>query len=736
MTDAAKADELLELNAIRERFVSKCDVFSKSLKDTPINAGSKFTVKQFSTALYLLAQSDDIEDKLKKASAEFEEAGNRKLGSEYGRIYVKIMNVLEQLCDLIPDETTDIRGFGKLLDAGLDAIRIGMIPTGMDYVQIGDLTRSRFENIKALFIVGANDGIIPKIASSPGMINENEREFLTGVDPKLVLAPTAKEDMYTQRLYIYMALNKPSDRLFVSFSRLSYGGKSLLPSYIVKKIVASDPGITIEKRPILPEYYTDEEEAFDELTDMIYPMLSGTLEKKRAERVKALMEYFLQNGKYKMRLKRLIEREILRTGSNLNDTIGSALAHAIYGKKINASITRLENYAKCAYGYFLRYGLKLKEREIFSLEARDIGNIFHDSMKEYSELMQNGGYSWRDIPDDERDSLMDRAVDHVMERYRSAKLSSSARYAYMETRIRRIMRKSAQTVCAQLKKGLFSPRYFEVDFDRIKGENTLSLTLSDDDMMRLYGRIDRIDTYESEDGIYVRIIDYKSSQHDMDLLAVYEGRQLQLLVYLNVAKEMIMKDMERDGKDLPVIPAGVLYYRMDDPMVAAKSGLTDEDIRKLIMKDLCLKGLVNKDLSVVRMMDADIQNGSTVLPVSLTTKGELRKSKSAVTKDAFDVLSCYVTERIRNMGTDILAGNIAIPEPDGNSRFTGPDCAFCPYSLICSVRGKGKSEPEEDAPEDTEETKKETSGSGDNDWITLMKKAVNNGTDEKSTNGD
>ncbi len=726
-TEAADAEKLLALNGIRKRFSDKCDLFTQNLSDKPVNAGSRFTVLQFCTALYKEIEADGIEDKLKAAAKSFEDAGDRKLCAEYGKIYIKIMNVLEQLCDLIGDEMTDIRGFSDLLDAGLDAIRIGVLPAGMDYVQVGDLTRSRIPDVKALFIVGANDGVIPKVASSGGIINENEREFLTGNDSGIALAPTAKEDIFTQQLYIYMAINKPTEHLFVSYSTLSAGGRSLLPSYIVKKILSEHADISVERRPELPERYTDEEEAFEELTRMIHPMIMGVLPPEKADRVRNIMRYFLDRDKYAQRLKRIAEQEILRTGAYMNDSIGSALAHAIYGKKINASITRLENYAKCAYSYFLKYGLSLKDREIFSFEAKDVGNIFHDSMKEYSEIMQKEGKSWRDIEDGEREVLMDRAVDAVLEKYRAGKLSSSARYAYMENRIRRIMRRSAEIVCEQVRKGSFEPKYFEIDFDTIKGDDTLSLKLSGDDMMRLYGRIDRVDTYEAENGIYIRIIDYKSSPHDIDLMAVYEGRQLQLLVYLNAAKEIVAKELQKEGKDLPVIPAGVLYYRMDDPMITAKGEISAQDLKKMIMKSLCLKGLVNKDVSVVKLMDSDISGASTVLPVSLTQKGELRKNKSAVTADEFDILSDYVSRCIANMGNGILSGNIAIPEPDDDKRFTGPDCGFCPYSLICSGRGKGKAV--EEAEENDEDTENTTESGGKCDFLSLMKKTKDNGTD-------
>lgn len=709
-TRTVGADELLILNDIREKLVARFDDFTGSLgAGRQINAGSIYSVRDFSTALYKMIESDEIEDKLRAGADAFLEAGNRKSATEYEKIYVQIMNVLDELCELIPDEMTDIRGFAALLNAGFDSIRIGSVPMGMDYIQIADLTRSRLGNIKALFIVGANDGVIPRAAVSSGIINESEREYLVSSIDKLTLAPTAREDIFTQRLYIYMAVNKPTQKLFVSYSRISSSGKSLLPSYIIRKLKSAFD-VRIETKSGLCDNYPDDAEAFDDLTDMLYPALRGTIDVQKGARVKELLKYFIRKEEYKERLTHMIKNALLQEGGK-GDSIGSALAHALYGKRIVTSITRLEAYANCAYRYFLEYGLTLREREIFSFEARDMGNIFHDSMKTYSQMMQENHRSWADISEDEINETMDKAVDAVIEKYREEKLSTSARYAYMENRIRKIMRRSASVVSKQIRKGKFTPKYFEVDFDELTDNDTLSVRLSDEDIMRLRGRIDRVDTCETDDGIYIRVIDYKSSNHEMDLAAVYEGRQLQLLVYLNAAMGMEKKSAQKTGKSPNIIPAGVFYYHMDDPIVGAREELTEDDIKTLIMKDLALKGLVNSDIYALQLMDRDLATDSTVLSVSLTAKGELRSTKQAVSADDFDVLSEYVTRCIRNMGRNIEEGIVAVPKPDGKVRFTGPDCAYCPYMSVCGYKA------------DSGEKKAKKAGSGrtNAEWIELMR---------------
>ncbi len=719
-TNAAGDDELAALNDIRERFAGKCDLFTAALTDGRMTAASRFSIRQFSTALYRLIEADGIEDKLKGASARFEETGNRKMQRIYDKIYAKIMDILDEMCELIPDEITDIRGFANLLDVGLNNIRIGLIPQGADYIQVGDLTRSRIGDIKALFIVGANDGVIPKIGGSGSLINDNDRQFLEEADNRLVLAPTSREDVYTQQLYIYMAVNRPKECLYVSYPRVSSGGKSLLPSYIIKKLMAENPSVTLETMPKLCGCYADETQAFDELTDLLDPVLSGRASAEQADRVKELLKYFLASGNYRKRLLNMIRSKMIIKGTEDDDTIGSVLAHAIYGRKIVSNITKLENYANCAYRYFLEHGLALSEREIFSFEARDVGNIFHDSMKEYSLLMQQNGCSWTGMDPKEQEGLMDAAVDKVMAKYRDEKLSSSARYAYMEHRIRNIMQKSAKIVSSQLEKGKFTPKYFEIDFDKMSAADSISIRLSDDEMMRLRGRIDRVDTYETEDGIYIRIIDYKSRQHSIDLAAVYEGRQLQLLVYLNAATEGIRRKNARDGKDIAVIPAGVLYYTIDDPMIAVSGPIGDDDLNKQVMKSLRLDGLVNSDVSVVKLMDDDPAD-STVLPVKLSAKGTFAKSDPVIDKEGFDVLSGYVTKCIEKMGRRILDGNIAIPAPDGKERFTTPNCKYCPFRSICANKGKTFNDNAKDA-----------SGGDTADWIGRMKEQTEE-SDEDNT---
>lgn len=694
-TDAVSSEELAMLDDLRSQIVQGLDKFSaeilgeKSSDENSencrlINAATQQTVICFAKALYNRIVDDGIEERLREMSEGLKEKGEFTAAEEYVQVYRRVMDILDELVKLIPNEMVDVRTFSNLLNAGLDSLSVGIIPKSMDYVQIGDLTRSRIGNVKVLFIVGANDGIIPKVSASSGIINESERQFLTEGEDKIELAPSAREDAYTQRLYVYMAINKPSQLLYLSYARVDRAGKSQLPSYLVKQIKKENPGLKVENfTGDVSEKLIGKNIAFSEFVALLNRTVSeGISDEETYNLAKDLLRYFLKDEEYQNRTKEILAYALIKRLEQAEGNIGKAVAKALYGNVIAGSVTTLETYANCAYQYFLRNGLKLKERDIFTFEAKDMGNIFHDSLSEFSKLISKDNKDWFSITDDDIQKFMDEAVNTAVAWEHKGALYSTARTTYMVNRIKRIMKKTASVVTEQIKKGEFIPKYFEIKFEDLKDIKDLNIQLSDDEYMRLYGRVDRIDVCDKEEGIYVKIIDYKSSKKSMDLAAVYEGRQLQLLVYLNAALDKERRDTGRE-----VFPAGVLYYHIDDPIVELKTGESDDQIREKITKQLRLTGLLNSDDNgnIAELMDKGLSE--TVVKVGRTKKDNaLKKSKELITGDDFKILSEYVEDKVRDIGREILSGNIEIPVPDGISRFTEPNCDYCDYKAICMAK--------------------------------------------------
>ncbi len=651
-------DAVNRLNTIREKVVAPFAVFDEAK-----------TVRDYCAALYEMLTGCNAQQKMADRQAEFAAQGLDVKAKEYDLVYPSVIGLLDKLVELLGDEEMDAEAFYELLDAGFSEIRVGAIPKKTDYVQIGDLTRSRFRDIKALFFVGVNEGIIPKSASGGGILSDLDREFFLNSGVNVELAPSARMQAYTQRLYLYMAMTKPTEHLFISYAGVSSDGTSLLPSYLIGELKEMFPGIRLENYEYLNltrRVYTDET-AFTELAASFQGLIGGN----SGTEAKELLEYFAQNTQFKERLENLINSAFVSGSGRLTDSVGAEIAHVIYGKEIRGSVTRLETYAKCAYEHFLHYGLDLKEREEFSFEASDMGSVFHNALEDFSSLLTQKEISWADLSDEVADTLCEESVKRTVVKYDA--VYATFRSTYMIERINRILKKTVRVLRAQIMAGDFIPSRFELGFSEADNLSSLNFRLSEEEQMRFRGRIDRVDLLEDEDHVYVKIIDYKSGRQKFDLAAVYRGEQLQLVVYMNAAMEM--EQLKHPDKE--VLPAGILYYHLDDPLVDSKEGESDDSIRDKIYKALKMQGLVNSDTGVIEKMDKNLSSGSSlVLPVSRNKDGSLGVNSSVATKEEFKLISDYVNRVILDMGRDML---------DGKIKAKPGNCTYCAYSSICGI---------------------------------------------------
>lgn len=219
--------------------------------------------------------------------------------------------------------------------------------------------------------------------------------------------------------------------------------------------------------------------------------------------------------------------------------------------------------------------------------------------------------SWFDFEEKEGDRLLLEAMQECTARYGETVLYSNARYEYMTERMYRILKRTIRTLKEQLRAGVFVPSAFELSFSRVEDPDAVDIALSPEERMKLKGRIDRVDTYEDEDHVYVKVIDYKSGSHKFDLAAVYYGLQLQLVVYMKVAAKL----EQSRHPDKEIVPAALLYYHVSDPMIVADKELTEEELNREIQKQLRMTGVVSAKEQVISLLDGDFTDKSMVIPV-------------------------------------------------------------------------------------------------------------------------
>lgn len=661
--DGTKGD-MQRQNLVRERiyeaFAPLMDVFH----------GKGHTVEEQTYVLYHFIRLLDVENQLKQKELAFLEEGNQAKAKEYAQIYKIVMDLLDKLAALLGEETISIREYGDILDAGFEAAKVGIIPPGNDRVIIGDIERTRLNHVKVLFFVGVNDGVVPKAGNTGGIISQFEREKMT--EHHLELAPGAREKVFIQKFYLYLNMTKPSDFLYITFSKVNSDGKALRRSYLIGTLLKLFPDMTVMEKE-------KEERASDVLTpeNGIQFLVEGLQEKKEevhSPEWAALANWYLTNETYMKETKRLIHAAYQ---THTDEPVSHAVTRALYGTDLENSVTRLERFAACAFAHYLDYGLKLKERELQEFASVDMGNIYHDALEYFAgKIEESEEYTWFNLPEGVREAWIQESMENAILGCQNAGAFEDPRNRYLLERMKTTIGRTVWALTVQVQKGRFMPSDFEVSFSRADDLAAVNFTLSEEEKMHLRGRIDRVDTFETEDKVYVKIIDYKSGNTSFSLLNLYHGLQLQLVVYLNAALELAEK--KYPGKKAE--PAGIFYYHIDNPMVEGTGTESEEEIRRAVLEQLKLNGLVNEDPDIYRAMDTDFSGTSAVIPVALKTDGSLKaNSKTASTSD-FQTMSSYVNRVLKRTGREILAGEASV-KPYQLEERTG--CDYCPYHTVC-----------------------------------------------------
>lgn len=657
--------ELMELNESRAAFLEEIEELTKGLK-------GKGTVEEKTRCLYLYLKQRDIQQKLAEYEDMFRERQELGLAREYGQIYKLLMDVLDTYVNLLGDEIVTLREYRDILQSGFEQTMVGNIPAHADQVMVGDIERSRLSEVRVLFLVGANDGVIPKAEDQASLLSELERDLLR--EQKLELAPGSREKFYTQKFYLYLNLTKPRERLYLTYAAVDTEGKAQRPSYLISSLMRLFPKLRVkQENPWEISYIHGEKQALEYL-------LRGLDEKEKKTEWKELFTWFLEKGRREPSIESLLA---LRFMPEKESAIGRKAAEALYGDYLEGSVTRLEQYASCAYAYFLEYGLRLKEREEFFFAPVDMGSIFHKTLEYFARYLKERDLSWAELEKDRADEILEECFQKTLEEFGQKDLFESSRARYMEERMRRILRRTLWSIRKQLERGKFVPSQFEVSFEKRR-------KLPEHGEMLLKGSIDRLDLYEEEDRLYMKVLDYKSGKVTFDLTKVYLGLELQLPLYLAIAEERLQK--QYPGKE--VVPAGILYSGIEDPMVAVSGTEEPEEVEQMLFEQFRLLGMVQQEEEVIRLFDENMigedgkpsAGNSDIIPVGYKKDGGLTAASKAYSRETLEVVSSYVNHKSGEFGQEILNGNIeAKPYELSNSTTS---CTYCSYQKICPFDGK------------------------------------------------
>ena len=591
------------------------------------------------------------------------------IAAEYETSWKIVMQVLDEIVLVFGDENITFESYMQILKTGLGESKLGTIPMAQDEVTVGDVDRSRSHKIKAVFIIGLNDGMFPSINKAEGFLNDDDREKIkqNGVE----LAKGTIDRIYEDNFNIYKAFTTAEERIFLSYSSSDMEGKSLRPSVLVSRIkkifewLKETSEVIYRKSEI-----STKENTFKELLINLREFRDGN-----EIDTKWFDVYNLYNESEEWHEKLAYAVKALNY-TNTAEKIKKENVEKMYGSTLKTSVSKLEQYSGCPFSYYLKYGLKLNDKETFNVEAVDTGSFMHDVIDNFFGIIEERNINLKEITDEELEKIVAEIVSEKLKLDRNYIFTTTSKYKVLSNRLQKVVTMSVKYIVQSLKQSEFEVFGHELEFGGDGQYKPITVITEDGKKVEITGKIDRVDIMKNPDGTYVRIIDYKSSVKNIDLNQVFYGLQLQLLTYLN-----------ETCKVEDFIPAGVLYFNLINPTIGTDKNLTDEEVEEKIRQEFKMKGLILADVNIIKKMDTNIENEpkgiSKIIPATIKKDGEISdRGTSAVTKEQFVYLQKYMEKIIKQISEEILQGNIEV-KPYYNASTKKTPCEYCKYKSIC-----------------------------------------------------
>lgn len=639
-----QAARLAEINAIRRRVSGPLGRLHQGMKESP-GAVGKLRV------LWAFLEEIDLAGQLERRTAELEALGQLQQAGEYSQLWELLCQVMDQVADILGEMALDREEFVRLFKLVLTQYDVGTIPAALDQVQITQITRNDRHPVKCLFLMGANDNVLPAVPQNTGLLSREDRSQL--LEQGVELAPSGMDLFHIELLNLYAALSQPTERLTVTWPGADLAGETLRPSFVVERIRTLLPGAA---------ELADEGEGSFRLSAP-----RPALELAGSQRGGALWQYFAAREAFAPQIQAMERAAAMNRGR-----LSPQAVETLYGKSYRMSASRIDKVNSCHFAYFMQYGLRAKERTPAGFDAAQVGTFLHYLLEHVTrQAMERGGFGA--IDSDE----LRRMIRVVTQQYMGSALpdfdSRDARFRYLFRRLEKTAGTIMENVAQELGESDFVPVAFELGFGGGGQLPAISIQAGDA-ALTVTGKVDRVDGWLKDGKLYLRVVDYKSGKKAFDLSDLRYGLNIQMLLYLFT--------LQREGAAYfgrEVVPAGVMYLPARDAIINAPRGASEELLRAAMDKELRRSGLVLAQPEVLQAMEHSALDAPRFLPLTLGRGGSITKGIASAAE--LGKLGKYLDKVLEQIARELRRGNIDA-DPRGHSE-NDSACTYCEFASAC-----------------------------------------------------
>lgn len=658
---------------LKDYVVNKIELLNESLSDSQ-------NVEEFTIRLYEVIEQFELPSHLMTLRDELEIQNKFEEAEQIDQVWQGTIRIFDDIVEVLGDVSLSLEEYIEILDRGLDELNFSMVPQSLDEVAVGNMDLAKVDNKKTVFLLGMNDGVLPSVSNQILLLTDDEKKALAETSG-LELSPTSDILQMDEAFVCYIAMTRAKQDVIFTYPLMSDSGEVREKSpflttiqSLFRNLHVQSLNMSIEAEPmqLMEHEHQSQIHIFQHVNDWLNDEVVNDIWLDAFHAVQDI--HHLDN--------RIQFLNSALTYENSTVQLNESISEQLYGDKINASVSRFETYNQCPFKHYVSHGLKLNERSKYQIQSVDIGNIFHQTLKYISDEV-NGDFS--KISDQMMAKLINEAIDASLPKIQFDVLNRTAHYRYLKLRIQNILKSTLEAMKYQTRYSKFKAYQFELNFGATSRHQlkTTPLKTKRNTPIQIRGQIDRLDVYKGKDKDYVSIIDYKSSETNLDLTKVVYGMQMQMFTYLDVVlqNKSILELQEQ------VSPGALLYFHVHEPEIKATNWgeiPEAEDIYKQTIEAFKMDGYVNKNPEVIDALDHKLleQLKSDMIPVTKKKNGDLNAYSKALDEELFYKLIKKNRMNFEETASQIMDGHTEVSPLKYQNKLP---CQFCEYKSVCHV---------------------------------------------------